>query len=60
MANDDESAHRERLNAAGLIIAGAIERLPREVPGITIAEAASVLEMVARVLRESEGWPQSS
>jgi hypothetical protein len=63
MAEADDSAHRERLKAAGLIIADAIadalERVRREVPGLTIEETANVLETAVKVTRQSEGWPES-
>ena len=61
--SDDEDAHRERLKAAGLIIADAIadalERVRREVPGLTIEETANVLETAVKVTRQSEGWSES-
>jgi hypothetical protein len=62
MTEDDDSAHRERLNAAGLIIADAIadalDRVHLEVPGLTIEETADVFEKAVEVIRHSEGWPE--
>jgi hypothetical protein len=63
MAEADDSPHRERLKAAGLIIADAIadalDRVHREVPGLTLEETADVLETAVKVIREAEGLPPS-
>jgi hypothetical protein len=59
---DNDDAHSRKLSAAGLIlraaVADAVDRLRREMPGLTAEEAATVFERTVEAIRESEGWPQ--
>jgi hypothetical protein len=58
----NNDAHRRKLDAAGLIlrdaIAGALDRLRQQMPGLTAQEVATVFERTVDLIRESEGWPQ--
>ena len=55
---DLDPALKARFMAAAPILMDAIDRLPIDVPGITIEEAADVVEAAAKMLRRCEGWPE--
>ena len=55
---DLDPAQKERFRAALPILGDAIERMPIDVPGITVEEVADVLEATAKMLRQCEGWPE--
>jgi len=55
---DLDPAQKERFRAALPILGDAIERMPIDVPGITVEEVADVLEATAKMLRQCEGRPE--
>lgn len=48
----------QRAPIAVPILLNTIERMPIDVPGITVEEVADVLEATAKMLRQCEGWPE--